>query len=180
MGAVRVKTTNDRLLEIDYSDTEAVKKIILSWGMVEKLAEGGDTVASAILVDLQTAIGVSITEFGENKKVGFDVSRINRGVLTEAQFISLIYVLGLGYRQDEIAYVLGCTKQTVNVHIQRALKRICRFLEKEDSKGEKNKKKRRRSSRQVAKRARSVLHKHEQGKGKDDKTSLPHSRSGSK
>ena len=138
MGAVRVKTTNDRLLEIDYSDTEAVKKIISSWGMVEKLAEGGDTVASAILVDLQTAIGVSITEFGENKKVGFDVSRINRGVLTEAQFISLIYVLGLGYRQDEIAYVLGCKKQTVNVHIQRALKRICRFLEKEDSKGEKN------------------------------------------
>ena len=172
MGAVRVKTTNDRLLEIDYSDTEAVKKIISSWGMVEKLAEGGDTVASAILVDLQTAIGVSITEFGENKKVGFDVSRINRGVLTEAQFISLIYVLGLGYRQDEIAYVLGCKKQTVNVHIQRALKRICRFLE--------NKKKRRRSSRQVAKRARSVLHKHEPGKGKDDKTSLPHSRSGSK
>ena len=41
MGAVRVKTTNDRLLEIDYSDTEAVKKIISSWGMVEKLAEGG-------------------------------------------------------------------------------------------------------------------------------------------
>ena len=128
----------------------------------------------------QKKIALSITEFGENKKVGFDVSRINRGVLTEAQFISLIYVLGLGYRQDEIAYVLGCTKQTVNVHIQRALKRICRFLEKEDNKGEKNKKKRRRSSRQVAKRARSVLHKHEPGKGKDDKTSLPHSRSGSK
>lgn len=39
LGAVRVKTTNDRLLEIDYSDTEAVKKIISSWGMVEKLAE---------------------------------------------------------------------------------------------------------------------------------------------
>ena len=76
MGVVRVKTTNDRLLEIDYSDTEAVKKIISSWGMVEKLAEGGDTVASAILVDLQTAIGVSITEFGENKKVGFDVSKM--------------------------------------------------------------------------------------------------------
>ena len=76
MGAVRVKPTNDRLLEIDYSDTEAVKKIISSWGMVEKLVEGGDTVGSAILVDLQTAIGVSITEFGENKKVGFDVSKM--------------------------------------------------------------------------------------------------------
>ena len=153
LGAVRVKTINDRLLNVDYSDPEEVKKIISSWGMVEKLAEGGDTVASAILVDLQSAIGVSITEFGENKKVGFDVSRISGGVLTEAQFISLVYVLGLGYRQDEIAYVLGCKKQTVNVHIQRALKRICRFLEKEDSKGEKNKKERRGSGRQMVKRA---------------------------
>lgn len=152
LGAVRVKTINDRLLNVDYSDPEELKKIIISWGMVEKLAEGGDTVASAILVDLQSAIGVSITEFGENKKVGFDVIRISKGVLTEAQFISLVYVLGLGYRQDEIAYVLGCKKQTVNVHIQRALKRICRFLEKEDSKGEKNKKKRRGSGRQMVKR----------------------------
>lgn len=180
LGAVRVKTLNDRLLNVDYSDPEELKKIIISWGMVEKLAEGGDTVASAILVDLQRAIGVSITEFGENKKAGFDVSKIHKGVLTEAQFISLVYVLGLGYRQDEIAYVLGCKKQTVNVHIQRALKRISRFLEKEDSKDEKNKKKRRRSSGQVVKRTRSVLYKHEPGKGKNDKTSLSHSRSGSK
>ena len=56
MGAVRVKTTNDRLLEIDYSDTEAVKKLISSWGMVEKLAEGGDTVASAILVLIYSGV----------------------------------------------------------------------------------------------------------------------------
>lgn len=55
LGAVRVKTINDRLLNVDYSDPEEVKKIISSWGMVEKLAEGGDTVASAILVDLQSA-----------------------------------------------------------------------------------------------------------------------------
>lgn len=68
LGAVRVKTINDRLLNVDYSDPEELKKIIISWGMVEKLAEGGDTVASAILVDLQSAIGVSITEFGENQK----------------------------------------------------------------------------------------------------------------
>ena len=95
MGAVRVKTINDRLLNVDYSDPEELKMIISNWGMMEKLAEGGDTVASAILVDLQRAIGVSISEFGENKKAGFDTSRIEKGVLTEAQFISLVYVLGL-------------------------------------------------------------------------------------
>lgn len=56
LGAVRVKTTNDRLLEIDYSDTEAVKKIISSWGMVEKLAEGGDTVSLILFMTWGTGI----------------------------------------------------------------------------------------------------------------------------
>ena len=37
MGAVRVKTINDRLLNVDYSDPEELKKIISSWGMVEKI-----------------------------------------------------------------------------------------------------------------------------------------------
>lgn len=103
-----------------------------------------------------------------------------KNVWISDQAAEVLEYLKTTHYEESIAYVLGCRKQTVNVHIQRALKRICRFLEKEDSKDEKNKKKRRRSSRQVAKRARSVLHKHEPGKGKDDKTSLPHSRSGSK
>lgn len=179
MGAVRVKTINDRLLNVDYADPEEIKMIISNWGMMEKLAEGGDTVASAILVDLQRAIGVSISEFGENKKAGFDVSKIEKGVLTEAQFISLVYVLGMGYRQDEIAFVLGCKKQTVNIHVHRALVRICKFLEGERVKdGKENKKKRRGSGRQVAKRKRSVLYGHEPGKVKQTKKSLSHSRSG--
>lgn len=179
MGAVRVKTINDRLLNVDYSDPEELKMIISNWGMMEKLAEGGDTVASAILVDLQRAIGVSISEFGENKKSGFDTSRIEKGVLTEAQFISLVYVLGLGYRQDEIAFVLGCKKQTVNIHVHRALVRICKFLEGDKVKdGKENKKTGRGSGRQVVKGKRSVLYRHEPGKGKQNKKSLSHSRSG--
>lgn len=151
MGAVRVKTINDRLLGVDYSDTEALKMIVSSWGLVEKLVEKGDTVASAILCDLQKSIGVNISDFEVNKKVGFEKWRT--GVLTEAQFISLVYVLGLGYRQDEVAFILGCKKQTVNVHIQRALKRLGKYLEKGEEKDEPNKKKRRRSGRQVVKRA---------------------------
>lgn len=134
MGAVRVKTLNDRLLQTNYAEPEEIKAIISNWSMMEKLAEGGDTVASAVLVDLQRAIGVNISAFEKNKKIGFDVSRINKGILTEAQFISLVYVLGLGYRQDEIAFVLGCKKQTVNVHIQRAVNRVCKFLEGKDEK----------------------------------------------
>lgn len=179
MGSVRVKTINDRLLGIDYSDPEELKMIISNWGMMEKLSEGGDTVASSILVDLQRAIGVSISEFGENKKVGFDASRSEKGVLTEAQFISLVYVLGLGYRQDEIAFVLGCKKQTVNIHIHRALVRICKFLEGDKVKDvEENKKTRRRSGRQVVKGKRSVLHGRKQRKSKQANKPISYSRSG--
>ena len=150
MGAVRVKTINDRLLGVDYSDPEALKMIVSSWGLVEKLAEKGDTVASAILCDLQRAIGVNISDFERDKKIGFENEKA--GVLTEAQFISLVYVLGLGYRQDEVAFILGCKKQTVNVHIQRALKRLGKYLEKGEEKSEPHKKKRRRSGRQMVKR----------------------------
>lgn len=179
MGAVRVKTLNDRLLQVDYSDPEEIRVILSNWEKMEKLAEGGDTVASAVLVDLQRAIGVSITEFGNDKKAGFDTSKINLGVLTEAQFISIVYVLGLGYRQDEIAFVLGCTKQTVNIHIVRGIKRVCRFLEGNCKADEENKKKSGGSSGSVAKKTRSVLHGHEPGKKQKDSSSILHSRSGS-
>lgn len=81
MGSVKVKTINDRLLNVDYEDLEELKQIVSNWGMMENLANGGDTVASAVLVDLQRAIGVSISEFGENKKVGFDVSHVERECL---------------------------------------------------------------------------------------------------
>ena len=64
----------------------------------------------------------------------------------------MVYVIGLGYRQDEVAFILGCKKQTVNVHIQRALKRLGKYLEKGEEKSEPHKKKRRRSGRQVVKR----------------------------
>lgn len=153
MGAVRVKTINDRLLSVDYSDPEEVKVILSNWSMIDRLAEGGDTVASAILADVQRALGVSISDFEHDKKIGFDAGKRSE-VLTEAQFISLVYVLGLGYRLEEVAFILGCTKQTVNVHIRRGLKRICRFLEGgKAADGKKNKDKRRRSSGQVVKRA---------------------------
>ena len=49
-------------------------------------------------------------------------------MLTDPQFISVVYVLGLGYSQEEIAFVLGCTKKVVNVHISRGIKRIIVFL----------------------------------------------------
>lgn len=176
MGAVHVKTVNDRLLNVDYSDPELIKSLIKNWSMMERLAEKGDTVAPCILMDLERAIGVNLGEMAEDKYRGFKLSR-GESVLTDPQFISIVYVLGLGYSQEEIAYVLGCTKKVVNVHISRGIKRIMIFLEGEEAiqRSEESKKKRRRSSGQMVKGKRSLLYR--KRKGKKRKVSVPHSRS---
>lgn len=151
--AVRVHTSNDRLLNVNYFDLEEIKSLISGWGALEKLAESGDVEALVILIDLQRAIGISITEMIQKKSAGLEAEKGKSGVLTEAQFVSIIYVLGLGYSQEEVAFILSCTKQTVSIHIHRGLKRIGRFLNGERAKHEKNKKKRGRSRRQVVKKA---------------------------
>lgn len=176
MGAVHVKTINDRLLNVDYSDPELIKSLIKNWSMMERLAEKGDTVAPCILMDLERAIGVNLGEMAEDKYRGFKLSR-GESVLTDPQFISIVYVLGLGYFQEEIAYVLGCTKKVVNVHISRGIKRIMVFLEGEEAiqEREESKKKRRRSSGQMVKGKRSILYR--KRKSKKRKVSVPHSRS---
>ena len=175
MGAVHIKTVNDRLLNLDYSDPEIIKSLIKNWSMMERLAAKGDTVAPCILMDLERAMGVNLSDVAEDKHRGILI-RGEGSVLTEPQFISVVYVLGLGYSQDEIAFVLGCTKKVVNVHIARGVKRIIAFLEGEEAiKDEETQETDRRSSGQVVKGKRSLLYR--KRKGKKRKVSIPHSRS---
>ena len=174
--AVYVKTTNENLLNIDYSDPNIIKSLIKNWSMVERLAQKGDPVAPCILADLEKAIGVNISEMGRCKYSFSKVS--NSEVLTDLQFICIVYVLGMGYSQEDIAYVLGCTKKVVNLHIVRGLRRICVYLEGEEAVQRHDKKKRRRSGRQMAKRKRSLLYIKRKSK-KRGAVSLPNSRSGS-
>lgn len=151
---VHVSIMDSRFLNIDYSKEETVKMLIKNWGKLERLAQDGDDAALCVLSDLERAVGIDISQLIDNKKAGFDASAAERGVLTSQQFISIVYVLGLGYRQEEIAYVLNCTKQVVNKHITRGVHRIVKFLgEKEEGceNSGKNKKKRRRSRRYMVK-----------------------------
>lgn len=189
MGAVHVKTVNDRLLNVAYSDPEIIKMLIKNWGMMESLAKDGDNVAPCVLVDLERAIGINISSMEMNKKAGFDASAARLGALTEPQFISIVYVLGLGYRQEEIAYVLGCTKQVVSKHISRGIDRIIEFLGEvpevqpqvktgRDKRHGKNKKTGGRSRGSVVKGARSLLSGHEKRKNRKNRKAVPHTRSG--
>lgn len=177
MGAVYVRTTDEGLLNIDYSDPEIIKSLIRNWSMIERLARKGNPVAPCILVDLEKALGVNISEMGKGK-YNFENNRASK-VLTDLQFICVVYVLGMGYSQDEMAYVLGCTKKVVNLHIARGLRKICIYLEGEEAVKRCDKEKRGRSSGQVAKRERSVLYRKRKGK-KKRRISVPNPGSGSK
>ena len=175
MGAVYIKTTNEQLLNLDYSDPEVIKSLIKNCSMIERLARKGDPVAPCILVDLEKALGVNISDMG---KQDFELNRSSK-VLTDNQFICVVYVLGMGYSQDDIAYVLGCTKKVVNLHIARGLRKICIYLEGEGVVKSYDQEKRRRSGRQVVKRKRSILY-GKRKKEKKRKISIPNPGSGSK
>ena len=177
MGAVYVKTTDERLLNMDYSDPEIIKSLIRNWSMIERLAQKGNPVAPCILVDLEKALGVNISEMGVDKHK-FELNR-DSDVLTDLQFICVVYVLGMGYSQDEIAFVLGCTKKVVNLHIARGLRKICIYLEGEEAVKKSDKKKRGGSSGQVVKGERSLLYRKRKRK-KKRKISVPNPRSRSK
>lgn len=137
MGSVIIKTTNDRLLNLNYADPEVIKQLLSNYGTVAKLARKGDTVASAVIIDLENALGVSIEELIRDKKRGLRIR--NKSVLTEAQFISVVYVLLFGYQQIEVAFILGVSKQDVSANISRGLDRMCKYLEGRNEKAEKEK-----------------------------------------
>lgn len=128
MGAVCINAVNETLLYLDYSKPETMKQIISNWSVMESLTFRGDTVAVAIMVDIERALGVSLSEIIHYKKRGLRWNK-DKCILTEPQFISIVYCLGLGYSRREIAFVLGCERQAVDIHISRGIKRICRFLE---------------------------------------------------
>lgn len=132
-----IRTTNDSLLRLDYSEPKIVKQLLSNYGMLEKLARRGDTVASAVILDLESALGVSIEELIRDKKKG--VICPDNAPLTEAQFISVVYVLLFGYQQIEVAFILGVSKQDVSANISRGLDRMCKYLEGRNEKAEKEK-----------------------------------------
>lgn len=126
--AVYINTVNDRLLYLKYSEPEVMKQIISNWSVMESLTLRGDTVATAILIDIERALGVTLLELEQCKKIGLKWCK-GKTVLTEPQFISIVYCLGLGYTRREVGFILGCERQAVDVHINKGIKRICKYLE---------------------------------------------------
>lgn len=125
MGAVKVKTVNDQLLYLTYSEERNIRTFLRNWGGLESLSLKGDTVATCILLDLKIATGIDPKKFGRDlvSRKRFEAGR-HSGVLSYYQFISISYVLVLGYTQHEVAFILNCSQQAVNQNISKGIRKI--------------------------------------------------------
>ena len=119
---------NSSVLQLDYGDPNVIKKLLRNWSGMEALSLRGDRNATCVLVDLQEATGIDLGVF---QKEYFDlfISKRNKQVLTEAQFIAISFVLVLGYSQPEVAYIFGISQQAVGKSISSGAWKISQYLE---------------------------------------------------
>lgn len=117
MGAIDRQTGNDSIIyKTDYRNIEMLKMLICNLSRVEAMAEKGDGVALATLVDLKTVLGVYGTD---------------RTCLTEHElqiaWLNLVY----GYTQCEIGRQLGIPQKTISYRLHRALRKMSQQLSEE-------------------------------------------------
>ncbi len=126
MGSVR-ETVNDQLLRLSYKDSRNIRSFLKSWGWLESLSLKGDTVAICILADLKTVTGIDIEKYDRLNREEFNLG-YKQGKLSFYQYMSIAYVLVLGYSQEEIAYVMGVDQSVISQNIKRGIERIQRGL----------------------------------------------------
>ena len=125
MGAVKVKTVNDQLLNLGYSEERIIRMFLKHWTGLESLSLKGDSVATCILLDLKSTTGIDLEPFVKSNMDRYLFEQCNHnGILSYHQFISIAYVLVLGYTQEEVASMLKCTQQAVNKNIRKGIVKI--------------------------------------------------------
>lgn len=126
MGAVR-DIVNEQLLSVSYKDPKNIRNFLRNWGGLESLSLKGDTVATCILLDLKIVTGIDPTIYYKGDREQFNLGYLN-GKLSHYQYMSIAYVLVLGYSQEEIAWVMGVNQSVVSKNINSGIKRIQREL----------------------------------------------------
>lgn len=127
MGAIVRNVVNDQLLRLSYKDPKNIKRFLRNWGGLERLSEKGDTVATCILADLKTVTAIDLEIYDKNHRERFN-REYKKGKLSHYQYMSIAYVLLLGYTQDELAYVMGVDQSVISKNINSGVKRIQREL----------------------------------------------------
>lgn len=128
--AVKLRGGGNSVLELDYRDPHAIKKLLRNWSGMQSLSIRGDRNATCVIKDLEEATGIDLGGFDKEHFAEFIDNR-NKEVLSEAQFIAISFVLVLGYSQPEVAFIFGVSQQAVGKSINSGAKRISLFLEGE-------------------------------------------------
>ena len=130
--------SNEDLLRVDYSKTKVIKDLLHNWKGLERMSLKGDRVATCVLVDLKTALGIDPFNVAKKDYLLMDQHR-NKEVLSVNQFNAIVFVLVLGYKQEEVSYIFGYTQPAISISITTGVKRISKYLcegvEKNESKG---------------------------------------------
>lgn len=101
MGAIVRNVVNDQLLRLSYKDPKNIKRFLRNWGGLEGLSEKGDTVATCILTDLKTVTAIDLDKYHKSDRAEFNKA-YRKGKLSHYQYMSIAYVLVLGYTQDTL------------------------------------------------------------------------------
>lgn len=101
MGAIVRNVVNDQLLRLSYKDPKNIKRFLRNWGGLEGLSEKGDTVATCILTDLKTVTAIDLDKYHKSDRAEFNKA-YRKGKLSHYQYMSIAYVLVLGYTQDAV------------------------------------------------------------------------------
>ena len=128
--AVKLRhNTNDYLLDIEYSKPKVIKDLLHNWKGLERLSLKGDRVATCVLVDLKRALGFDVIAVDRKHYIRMPEYR-NKAVLTYNQWVSVVFVLVLGYTQPEVAHIFGIAQQGISRNISTGVKRIAKYLSK--------------------------------------------------
>lgn len=128
--AVKLRhNTNDYLLDIEYSKPKVIKDLLHNWKGLERLSLKGDRVATCVLVDLKRALGFDVIAVDRKHYIKMPDYR-NKEVLTYNQWVSVVFVLVLGFTQPEVAYIFGIAQQGISRNISTGVKRIAKYLSK--------------------------------------------------
>lgn len=126
MGVVR-DPVNDQLLRLSYKDPKNIRNFLRNWGGLESLSRKGDAVATCILVDLKLVTGIDTENYSRKNKLKFILGYKN-SKLTYLQYISIAFVLVLGYSQPEVSYVFGVSHQAISKSIETGIRKIQKEL----------------------------------------------------
>jgi hypothetical protein len=115
---------------LSYKEPRNIRNFLRNWGGLESLSLKGDTVATCILADLKTVTGIDPDKYSKDNRAEFNLGW-KKGKLSHYQYMSIAYILVLGYSQEDLAYVMDVDQSVISRNINSGIRRIQKELKAE-------------------------------------------------